>query len=308
MGYGRWTEDCYVNYLSDTGRTTSTIAYTNTSGTTTTYTTIDSTLKHQDIYTAHMMCDEMNPFCVLRECKDTEEHPNTIPVILALDVTGSMGNGAKEVARLLNVVMSELYNSVKDVEFMVMAIGDLNYDRAPIQISQFESDVRVAQWVDKIYFEGGGGWNTDESYTAAWYMGLKHCDLDCWKRNKKGIIITLGDEPLNVYLPEGQLCKLTDDKLQGRSVDTKDLYPEAVKKFDIYHLAINDRSTSYHGYAEMIQESFGKYLDSDHLKVVTLDELTPTIISIVQNAKLDMDDEFPVKTKTQINEKGEITW
>ena len=307
MGGGSWTEAKYRSYLDETNRSVCSTSYTNSAGTTTTYTTINPSMRYQDIYTAHMICEEMKPFCVMRECKDTEEHPNTIPVILALDVTGSMGNGAKEVARLLNVVMSELYNSVQDVEFMVMAIGDLAYDRAPIQISQFESDVRVAKWVDKIYFEGGGGWNTDESYTAAWYMGLKHCDLDCWKRNKKGIIITLGDEPLNVYLSKEVLQQLTDDKLQ-LDIETKDLYPEVIKKFDVYHLAVNDRSTSYHGYASMIQDTFGKYLDNDHLKVVTLNDLTPTIIDIVQNARLDMHDTMPGKFKTQVNEKGEITW
>lgn len=50
----------------------------------------------------------LDPKNVIRECCDTEEHPNTIPVILALDVTGSMGQAAVEVAKKLNVIMTKL--------------------------------------------------------------------------------------------------------------------------------------------------------------------------------------------------------
>ena len=60
----------------------------------------------------------------VRECRDTDEHPATVPVILALDVTGSMGPASVEVASALGKVMTDLYKSVKDVEFLVMARGD----------------------------------------------------------------------------------------------------------------------------------------------------------------------------------------
>ena len=65
-----------------------------------------------------------------------------------------------------------------------MGIGDLAYDYAPIQASQFESDIRIAEQLDKIYFEGGGGGNNFESYTAAWYFGVHNCKLDCWNRGE----------------------------------------------------------------------------------------------------------------------------
>jgi hypothetical protein len=161
----------------------------------------------------------------MRECRDSEEHPETVPVILALDVTGSMSAAAVEIAKKLNVIMTNLYDQVKDVEFMIMGIGDLYCDRGSIQISQFESDIRIAEQLDKIWFEFGGGGNFWESYSAAWYMGSRHCDLDCWKRGKKGIIITMGDERLNPYLPEEALMLQTGDDLEA-DVKTEDLYEE----------------------------------------------------------------------------------
>ena len=44
----------------------------------------------------------------------------------------------EEVAKQLNIIMTKLYEKVKDVEFMVMGIGDFAYDRYPLQVSQFE--------------------------------------------------------------------------------------------------------------------------------------------------------------------------
>lgn len=301
MGYGSWKAEDYASYATSTGRSVSCTTTMNSDGSTSTYTTLHNFYSAQDLFTAKKIDPKLDPYGVIRECNDSDEHPNTVPIILALDVTGSMGSAAAEVAKKLNVVMSKLYETVTDVECMVMAIGDLAYDRAPIQISQFEADIRVAEWLDKVYFEGGGGGNQFESYTAAWYMGTRHMMLDSWKRGKKGIIITLGDEPLNPYLPKDRLSGVTGDTLQG-DVETKDLYREAIEKFDIYHLAVDDRATSYQNYVPMIDKTWGSYLDSEHLRVVTLEEVVPQIVDIVTNAVGSSDSMEFVKVN------GEIAW
>lgn len=286
MGSGSWSSSDYTRYSAVVkGRSVTADGL------------LHSSYSAQDLFTSKKIQTELNPYNVVRECCDSEEHPNTIPVILALDVTGSMGSAAAEVAKKLNVVMTELYKKVEDVEFMVMGIGDLAYDDAPIQMSQFEADVRIAEQLDKVYFEGGGGGNSFESYTAAWYMGLRHTKLDCWNRGKKGIIITMGDEPLNPYLPRKQLSVVTGDSLQG-DVETADLYKAASDKFDIYHLAVNDGATSYRHYVDDIQSTFGKYLDNEHLTTVSLNNIANTIVEIVCKAK----DEITT------NNNSEISW
>lgn len=275
MGYGSWDSVSYTSYAYNTGR-----SVTSTGNLSSTYTA-------QDIFKARGIDQKLSPYKVMRECKDSDEHPNTLPVILALDVTGSMGPTAAEVAKRLNELMTQVFSSVPDVEFMIMGIGDVYCDSAPIQISQFESDVRIAEWTDKIYFEGGGGGNGFESYTAAWYMGLKHCDLDCWKRGKKGIIITLGDEPLNPYMQKDPLMRATGDSLEA-DVETASLYPLAKEKFDIYHIAVNDHDNCYRMYKDLIDMSFGKYLDDDHLKVAKLDDIIQVIAAIIQSSTKDI--------------------
>ena len=269
MGGGSWTRSALTSYTKSKGYSVSMDGV-----------VAGMSSNVQDNFKSKMLVADLNPKNVMRECVDSVEHPNTKPVILALDVTGSMGKAAMEVARQINVVMTKLYENVADVEFLVMGIGDLAYDCAPIQASQFESDIRIAEQLDKIYFEGGGGGNSYESYTAAWYFGLNHTKLDCWKRGQKGVIITMGDEPMNPYLPKKALSAVTGDDLQS-DVETAQLYADASEKFDIYHLYVKH---GYGRYQEDVHKTFGQFLDEKHLKDTSVDKIADDIIDIVTNA------------------------
>ena len=284
MGCGSWTSDSFKNYSKSVGRSVS------KSG------VIDSDYSNQEMFKARYLDSELDPKNVIRECCDSEEHPNTLPVILALDVTGSMNDVSVEIAKKLNIIMTKLYEDITDVEFMIMGIGDLVYDNSPIQISQFESDIRIAEQLDKLWFENGGGGNDYESYTAAWYMGSRHTKIDCNKRCKKGIIITIGDERLNPYLPKNKLEHITGDKLQ-RDIETKELYHETSNKFNIYHLDVDHR---YHYDADNIKSSFMSYLDENHFKVVNLNNIVDEIIMIIKN---EATNEIVHK-----EDSNEITW
>lgn len=268
MGSGTWTSTSYVNHSTISRGYSNMDDFYNASA--------------QELYRSKQLNEVLNPKRVMRECVDSDEHPETIPVILALDVTGSMGSAAEAVAKQLNDIMTELYKSVKDVEFCVMAIGDLSYDNAPIQMGQFESDIRIAEQLEKVYFERGGGGNAWESYTAAWYMGLNHTKLDCWNRGKKGIIITMGDEPMNPYLPMQPLAKVTGDNIQG-DIDTKSLYEAVTKKFDVYHIGIDNPATSFWFYGDRIKESFGKLLGQNY-QVSTCQNLHKTIADMIKKS------------------------
>ena len=276
MGSGNWTTTSFVDYSRSTGKSvTSTGRVTSNN--------------LQDFYKQHTIHDDLVPYKKIRECCDGEDHPATIPVILALDVTGSMGSACIRTAQKLNEIMTSLYNEIPDVEFMIMGIGDLAYDKYPIQASQFEADVRIAEAVDRVYMEHGGGGNSYESYTAAWYFGLHNTALDCWKRDKKGIIITMGDEPLNPYLPGRELKNVLGCQ-SDQNVSTEDLYKEVLDKFEVYHLAIDDYDSSYKYYKKDIKASWGKLL-GDHYKAVTLDELPQAIVACITASK---NSEIPV--------------
>ena len=282
MGCGSWTSKSFTSYANSRGMDVS------TSG------AILGNYSNQEIFKSRSINPALSPVNIMRECCDNDEHPNTVPVVLGLDVTGSMGDAAVEIAKKLNVIMTKLYEKVTDVEFMIMGIGDLSYDDCPIQISQFESDIRIAEQLDKLYFEFGGGGNGFESYTVAWYMGSRHTKLDCLSRGKKGIIITIGDEQLNPYLPlRGRYCGLEDatgDKLQA-DIETKDIYEETSKKFNIYHLDVQ------HGRRwdeDEIETSFKKYLKDDHFRRVSMDSIANEIVDIVVSEVENNKTEEPV--------------
>ena len=289
MGSGHWTSSAIKSYTSTT-RGMSLDDYTT------------RTFSTQEFFKSRGLAEELDPYKIVRECRDSEEHPNTLPVILALDVTGSMGEAAIKTAQALNEIMTTLYSKIKDVEFCTMGIGDLAYDHAPIQMSQFESDIRIAEQLDKIYFEGGGGGNGYESYTAAWYMGLYHCDLDCWNRNKKGIIITMGDELPNPHLPLKRLSKIVGDNIQEGSTDTNNLYKLVTEKFDVYHISIDDDDTCYEIYNRgyHLDDKWSHLLGKDNYFVSSLNKLPAIITEIILKNK----DAVQETTK----EEEEIEW
>lgn len=295
MGSGSWTCDSFKSYASRKSYKLTDNDIVDLRG-----------LHLQDMYDSVRLPEELNPKNVVRECCDSEEHPNTIPVILALDVTGSMGDAAMQVASKLNEIMTKLYKTITDIEFCVMGIGDLAYDQAPIQISQFESDIRIAESLDKVYFERGGGGNCFESYTAAWYMGLHHCKLDCWKRGKKGIIITLGDEELNPYLPKTGLSRATDDPLQA-DIETPELYEEVSKKYDVYHIFVEHSHNYYKSEAE---ETFVPVIGKEHYKSCGLNSIADAIIQFINKS---IQEDNTVGNEQVIDETGkpintEISW
>lgn len=292
MGCGTWTNSSFAAYSTTKGMNVSLDG------------SISGSYSNQDMFKSRTIDPALNPKNVIRECCDTEEHPNTVPVILALDVTGSMGNAAVEVAKKLNVIMTKLYEKITDVEFMIMGIGDFACDGCPIQASQFESDIRIAEQLDKLYFEFGGGGNSYESYTAAWYFGSRHTKLDCLNRGRKGIIITMGDEQLNPYLPIKGRCsgliEATGDNLQA-DIETKDLYIEVSKKFNIYHLDVNH---CRRWDEKEIEKSFKKYLDETHFRRVTMDNIANEVVDIIVN---EVENNVINTAASSTNSEG-ITW
>ena len=275
MGSGYWSDSAFRSYAASRNRSVGANG------------AVVGSHSNQEVFKSRSLDPALNPRNVVRQCCDSEEHPNTVPVILALDVTGSMGQAAVEVANKLNVILTDLYKKVKDVEFLIMGIGDMACDSFPAQATQFESDIRIADQLEKIYFEFGGGGNGFESYSLAWYFGLHHTDIDAIKkRGKKGIIITMGDEPLNPYLPKqgnrtGFKQVFGDDIVED--IDTKYLYKEASKQFDIYHIHVEHLKNDLYRFKNL-KDSYMSIMGEDRVKCVTMDTISDVITEIIVNS------------------------
>ncbi|MEQ1566670.1 MAG: VWA domain-containing protein [Myxococcota bacterium] len=170
-----------------------------------------------EVFTQSACHPLMNPHGVkLRECRDSEPHPNSIGIVFALDVSGSMGEIPKELAtHTLPAFMRTLLDAgVADPQILFMGIGCANGDRAPLQVGQFESTDRLMdQWLTSLYLEGGGG-GGNESYELAMYFCARHTALDCFeKRKRRGYLFITGDEPPNPAVSRAQVHGLIGDVL-----------------------------------------------------------------------------------------------
>lgn len=141
----------------------------------------------------------MNPFGVrVRESRDSAEHPNSVPIVFALDVTGSMGQIPVQLAKqeLPKFMKTLLDVGVTDPQVLFMFVGDAAHDKGPLQVGQFESTAEdMDRWLTWAWLEGGGGGNGCESYDMAMYFAARHTETDCAsKRQKRGYFFMTGDE------------------------------------------------------------------------------------------------------------------
>jgi hypothetical protein len=201
----------------------------------------------QEIFTSRNINSAMNPFGVqIRESRDSAEHPNSLSIVLGLDVTGSMGSVPHFLVKEgLPLIMDNIIKSgIPDPQVLFLGIGDHECDKAPLQVGQFESsDALLDKWLTDIWLEGGGGGNGGESYLLAWYFASFHTAIDCFeKRNQKGILFTIGDEPTLKEIPANVLKNIMGDG-QYEKYTADALISKASEKYDIYHIHIKETSS-----------------------------------------------------------------
>jgi len=218
------------------------------------YSVADSMMRTANFYSADVSRDEifvqrkitndMDPANTIRECCDSEEHPNTIPIIVALDVTGSMGSIPDQFIReSMTKMMDILYRSgLRDTQVLFLGIGDHECDISPLQVGQFEADDELLdKWLKDIYLEGGGGGNAGESYLLAWYYAARNTKIDSFdKRSKKGFLFTIGDEPCLKHLPANAQKSIFGDNGIYNDITADKLLEEASEKYNVYHFNVTD--------------------------------------------------------------------
>jgi len=193
-----------------------------------------------ELFKAHSMPEKFDPkFINVREARDNDDHPNSTPVIVGLDVTGSMGYLSAEIAKNgLHETMMKIYSTkpIEDPQLMFAAIGDVT-DRAPLQVTQFESDIRIAEQLLELWLEGAGG-DAPEDFELLWYFAAKHTSTDCFeKRGKKGFIFTIGDADIHPMLNDSDIEAIFKDK--SETLYTKEIAKMAKEKYELIHIHIN---------------------------------------------------------------------
>lgn len=267
MGGGTWSKDVYDRVTTKKVSAGTTFGYTTAS-------------RSRGIYEAHddlkVLGRDGLPFT--RESRDSDEHPESTPIIVGFDVTGSMGENPAILQRELKGLFGMLVRGdvVSDPQVAIAAYGDTEYDRVPVQFSQFESDNRIDDNLDNVFIERGGGGNNGEMSTAlAWYVA-NHVVTDAWeRRGKRGYLFLIGDESaLSVsrsesheFLGEQQPCEITPEMA----------FSAVRERWDTYFLLVDN-------YAAQYQDSRRKYnalLGEDHVITLETTESAPAVIASV---------------------------
>ena len=209
---------------------------------------ITSSSTVSDLYKSKEMPSWLNPYGMkYRESCDSMDNPASTAIIIGLDATGSMGYLSEEIAKnALNRTMLEIYEKkpVTNPHIMFQAIGDSKSDRAPLQVTQFEADIRIAEQLLDVYFEGRGGGNGGESYLLSWYFASRHTKIDCFdKRKKKGFLFTIGDERCHEDLTTSEMQRVFGETVEDCT--SRGLYEEASEKYEIFHIVMKAGSYKY---------------------------------------------------------------
>jgi hypothetical protein len=102
-----------------------------------------------------------------RECRDSAGKPPATPVLVLVDVTGSMADMPAYLMAELHKLMRLITEGgvITDPQICFGTIGDATCDRVPIAMGEFEAgDEKLEETAARFLLEGGGGGSRQESY------------------------------------------------------------------------------------------------------------------------------------------------
>lgn len=263
--------------------------------------------KSVEQYTSHHLNPNLNPVDIkLRESRDSEANPESNAIILGLDVTGSMGFIADYIAKEgLGKLCQGIYDKkpISDPHIMIMGIGDMECDQAPLQVTQFESEVKpLMDQIEMLWVHHGGGGNSYESYTLPWFFAATRTVTDCFeKRGKKGYIFTIGDERINPLVKRSQISRVLGevDKDDFRNHTAEELLTRVSEKYNIFHVIADE---GCHGRDKATHDSWTEVLGQGVIHMKDHKKLAETIITAIMVCEgVDQDEALKTWDKETAN-------
>lgn len=202
--------------------------------------------------TAAVVHASLNPFKVVRESRDSDAHPISVPISVFLDTTGSMA----DVPRMIQEKLSHLMGCFLDDKasgkkylgegypaIMIGAVDD--YDAMTgkgegcLQAGQFESGIEIDDNLTNLWLTRRGGGTYQESYELGMYFLANKTKHDHWdKRNRKGYAFFIGDEHAYDVVDAGQIKNILGDVLQS-DVRTTDVIKQLKERYHVFFVIPN---------------------------------------------------------------------
>lgn len=232
---------------------------------------------------------EYLPYNVMRESCNSTEHPKSTPIILGLDVTGSMSDLLSEMAIELGNVMKEIYDRkpVTDPQILFAAIDDFQSsgDKC-LQVTQFESDIRIAEQMKELEFISRGAGNNHESYQMAWYFAARHTKCDAIKDGRKGVLITYGDDGLTEGYSNSARIKIRKDEVKNvfgdnlkEDISLADMLEELQKGWEVFHITMTRGHED--SYRQEIDD-WDRMLGDHHIKCSDTSKISEVTVSLLE--------------------------
>ena len=273
MGNSRWSDDDYRSYAKTTNYRSA---------------------PREQVF-SHKVGEKLDPRNVkvgkgervglqLRESVISDSNPDPTPIILGLDVTGSMGAVAEQIAKdELPKLMTQIHatGAVSDPHVMFMGIDDVfAQGHGALQVSYFEPDLRIVEQLRQMWLVGNGGGNGSESYDLAWYFAGRYTYSESYEKSgKKGFLFTFGDEPAPFQtVGKGQLETIFGPGQYENTAPEASL-KMAQQKYNVFHIVVE------HGYSgRELKESWTRMLGTNVLFLRNTQNLTEVVLATLRIA------------------------
>ncbi len=218
---------------------------------------------------------------IIRESRDSEVHPNSLGIVVGIDVTGSQrkvpGIVVEQLKKLMGILIKKGY--VENPHVLFAAIGDATSDKVPLQVGQFEGGAdEMDDALTNIYLEGNGGSQRTESYELFMYFMAKYAVMDCLeKRGKKAYLFLTGDELPYKEVNKDQVERIIGDGLQC-NIPTPEILEELRNKFEVFW--IMPGGTSYFN-VENINESLRDMFGQNFIKMENPNDICEVIATAI---------------------------
>jgi hypothetical protein len=183
---------------------------------------------------------------------DPQKHISTQsgnPLIIAVDVTGSMASWPAEIFDRLPLLYNTLSQYREDLEVCFAAIGDAACDQWPLQVTTFASGFDLEQLLGSLYGEGGGG-DAPESYGLFAHWVNTHVEVP--DLDETPFLIVFGDITMHPKVPKEQITHYLGDR-GSRNVDAIKAWQQASENWNTWFLR---RPTGKPG--DMVDQQWGK--------------------------------------------------
>lgn len=160
------------------------------------------------------------------------------PIVVAVDVTGSMAHWPFEIFDRLPLLYQTLAQYRPDVELCFAAIGDAHSDRFPLQVGQFARGLALEDQLGALYGEGGGGGGARESYELFAAFLLERARAP---EAVRPLLIVFGDEGFYPTVDPKQAtyhfgADLAAEGARRRALDSAQVWRAVAEAWSVFHL------------------------------------------------------------------------